>query len=220
MTKIGTVRPDAATDADMTAVKAVTDVIPDAGAMTSISDETDKIDIAAGTGLSGADDSVSYAIGETDRHVHHYARAFGLAAVPNGEIHVADEITSNPAPFQIDAGNDDWGAWVQVLGSSDTPSIAGSAKFDAHRLTIVSVQTANVTYFIQIAVGTSGAAALAAGTYTDLVFRPQSVNGRPAPIPLGMRRADAGTKSWARNLARGENTATLSFYLEVHEYEG
>lgn len=55
---------------------------------------------------------------------------------------------------------------------------------------------------------------------TEAHRSPRSANGRPAPIPIGMHRRDAGTLIWARNLARGTNTATLSFYLEIHEYPG
>jgi len=219
---------------DVTAIRAVTDnlpnegvlsditnvtsQLPDGGTLTSISDETDKIDNAAATGLLGVDGSLSYVIQEIDRHNHHYTRCFGLAAVPSGETHRADNILTNPAPFVIDAGNNTWGAWVQVFGSSDTP--AGWVEFDPHEFSIVGVETANVTYFIQIGCGDSGADSLTAGTYSEFVFRPQSANGRPAAIPVGLRRQDAGTKVWMRTLARGENTATIDVYLEMHGYEG
>lgn len=209
-----------ASQTTVAAIKTVTDNLPDSGALTTISDETDKIDTAAGTGLSGSDDSLSYAIGETDRHVHHYSRTFGAAAAPSGETHVADEITSDPAPFVVDAGNDTWGTWVQLLGSSDTPSISGSEKFDPHLINIVSAENANVIYLIQLAAGASGAAALTAGTYSDKVFIPQSANGRPAPVPIGIKRQDTGTKVWMRTLARGTNTSELGIYIEIHEYEG
>jgi len=179
---------------------------------------THKIDDLATAGLTGVHNSLAYRIQEIESHFHGYRRAYGLAAVPAAETHRADEITTNPGPFVIDAGNDTWGAWVQVFGSSDTPS--GWAYFDPHKISIVAVETANVVYFVQIAAGTSGAAGLAAGTYSDIVFTPQSVNGRPAAIEVGMARSAAATKIWARNLARGTNTATLSFYLEMHGYEG
>jgi len=175
---------------------------------------THKIDDLATAGLTGVYGSLAHRIAEVERHIHGYRRCFGLAAVPAAETHRADE----PAPFVIDAGNDTWGDWVQIFGSSDTPS--GWLYFDPHKLSITAVETANVTYFIQIAAGTSGAAGLAAGTFSDMVFTPQSVNGRPAAIEIGIARQAAATKVWARNLARGENTATLSFYLEMHGYEG
>ncbi len=183
-------------------------------------DEIQKIDLAASLGLSGVEDSISYRAAEIDRHVHHYSRVLGLAAIPNGELHRADEQTSDPDPFVVTAGNDDWGPWMQLLGSLDTPQITGCVKFDPHLVSIVAVQTANTIYQLQLAVGTSGAAALAAGTYSGKTFTPQSVNGRPAPVPFGLRRQDVGTNIWMRSLARGANAPTLSLYLEIHEYEG
>lgn len=179
-----------------------------------------EIDGAATDGLLGVADSLAYRAAEVERHLHSYERWFGLAAVPVGETHVADGVLANPSPFRIDAGNDTWGAWVQVLGSTDTPVNVGDAYFDLHRVEIVGVETANVTYFIQVASGESGAAALAAGTYTEFVFRPQSANGRPAPVEMQDRRVAVGTKVWMRNLAKGENTAYLDLYVGVHSYEG
>lgn len=177
-----------------------------------------KIDSYATDGLDGVENSLAYRIGEVDRHVHSYQRAFGLAAVPAGETHRADAAVDDPDPFQVDAGNDTWGTAVQIFGSDDTPS--GWEKFDPHRISIVSVETANVTYFIQIIAGASAAAGITAGTYSDVVFRPQSVQGRPANIDLNFRRQDSGTKMWVRTLARGQNTATLDLYIVMHGYEG
>jgi hypothetical protein len=179
-----------------------------------------KIDSYATDGLNGVSNSLAYRVNEIERDVHSYERWFGLAAVPNGTIHRADSITDNVNPFQIDAGNDTWGTWVSVLGSSDTPAIAGSAYYDFHQVDIVAVQTANVVHFVQIAMGASGAAGLTAGTYTEFVFIPQSAAGRPAPITIQMRRQAAGTLAWMRNLVRGTNTSTLDFYIGLHEYEG
>lgn len=179
---------------------------------------THKIDDLATAGLSGVSNSLAYRVHEIERHFHGYRRAFGLAAVPAGETHRADTITTSPAPFQIDAGNDTWGTAIQVFGSEDTPS--GWDYFDPNLISIVSVETANVTYLIQLIAGATAAAGVTAGTYSDLVFRPQSVQGRPGWIEIGFRRQAAGTKLWARTWARGENTATLDFYLEMHGYEG
>jgi hypothetical protein len=92
----------------------------------AIHDEADKIDVAAADGLLGVADSVAYRVADVERHLLNWERWMGLAAVPVGETHRADSITDNPDPFQADAGNDDWGAWLQILGSSDTPVIAGN----------------------------------------------------------------------------------------------
>lgn len=177
-----------------------------------------QIDNFPTNGLTGIEDSLAYRINEVDRHLHHYVRAYGLAAVPAGETHRADEITSDPDPFIVDAGNDTWGAWVQIFGSADTPT--GCVYYDPGDMNIVSVETANVVYLLQLAAGTSGAAGLAADTYSDAVFTPQSAAGRPAAFEYPMRRQAAGTKLWLRTLARGTNTAELGVYIDIHCYEG
>lgn len=201
------------------AVKTVTDALPDAGALTGINDETDKIDSAAADGLAGVVDSLAYKVHEIEQHLHSYERWVETAATPNGEVHVADAIGSGNGAFQVDAGNDDWGAWVQVLGSSDTPIIAGSAKHDVHRIEVSSAER-NTVYFFQLAFGASGAAALVAETYTDSVYKPASNQVDSGPVALQSKRIDTGTKAWARCMCPGQNTAQLSFFLGVHEYPG
>jgi hypothetical protein len=177
-----------------------------------------KIDSLATNGLEGVSNSLAYRAHEVEIHFHHYTRVFGLAAVPAGETHRADTITTSPNPFQIDAGNDDWGSWVQIFGSTDTPS--GWVKWDASLISIVAAERANAVYLLQMAAGATGAAGLAAGTYSDNVFTPQSVNGRPAAINYAFRRQDATTKLWMRTWCRGQNTATLDFYVKLHGYAG
>ena len=177
-----------------------------------------KVDSAATDGLTGVSNSLAYRVNELEQHIHGYNRSYGLAAVPAGETHRADEITSDPEPFVIDAGNDTWGAWVQVFGSTDTP--AAWIYFDPSEMSIVTVQTANVIYFLQLSAGATAAAGVTAGTYSDRVFTPQSVSGRPAAIRFMMGRQAAGTKLWMRTVCRGTNTSTLSFYMDLHGYEG
>ena len=92
----------------------------------------------------------------------------GAAAAPNGEVHVAD--TDSMEAFIADAGNDTWGSWLQIVGSSDTPIEAGRVLFGACRLLVSGVERANTETRVQVGFGATGAAALTAGTYTELVF--------------------------------------------------
>lgn len=179
------------------------------------------IDGAATGGLLGVEDSLSYRVNEIERHNHHWERWVGLASSPSGETHVADSISAAtaPEPFQIDAGNNDWGAWVQLLGSDDTPVIAGSVKYDFHRIAVVDIEHA-YHYFFQVAFGTSAAAALTAGTYSEMVYEPDAANTGEAPIDVQTRRQDAGTKAWMRCKCPGQNTAAIDFFVGLHEYEG
>ena len=177
------------------------------------------VDNATTTGLAGEHNSLGYRVAEIERHFHSYERWFGLAAVPAAETHRADPAGTGVAVFQIDAGNDDWGAWVQVLGSSDTPSITGSAYYDFHEIVFTAAER-NLPYVVQIAVGASGAAALTAGTYTESMFVPSGGLLDKGPVQIQMKRAAAGTKAWARCFCNGQDTGTMNFYIGLHEYEG
>jgi len=179
-----------------------------------------KIDSAATLGLTGTSDSLAYRTNEIERHLHHYERWFGAAAVPNAEVHVADSITTSATAFQMDAGNDTWGSYLQILGSSDTPAITGSVYFDLHRLAIVTVENANATHLVQVVFGATGVAGLTAGSYTEFVFRPQSVQGAEMIVDFQTRRIAAGTKAWIRCWVSGANTSTVDFFFGLHEYEG
>lgn len=200
---LGSKRSDAVTETSLAAVKS----------------QTDKIDGAASDGLDGVYHSISYRMHEAERHLHSSERWLGVAVTPNGEVHVADVLGVGVSAFQVDAGDNDWGAWVQILGSSDTPVDTGKVYYDLHRLVVVSSER-NVVYFVQTASGESGDVALAAGDYADIVFKPISNQIDSGPITIQTVRYTVGVKVWARCLCPGENTATLDFFFGLHEYEG
>ncbi len=186
----------------------------------TIDAETDKIDDAATDGMSGMADSLAYFADVLRNHHHSYERWFELAGTPSG-THKADRIgtVGGGGVFIIDAANDDWGAWVQLLGVDDTPDDGVAAHYDFHRLEVAAAER-NEIYFVQIGFGASGAAALSAGSYTELVLKPLSNQIDSGPIYLQAERQAAGTLAWARCLCPGQNTATLSFFFGLHEYEG
>lgn len=181
-------------------------------------DEIEKIDSSASGGLTGTSDSLAYRVHEIERHLHSGGRWFEKATTPSGEAHVADRIGDGAGSFQIDADNDDWGEWVQIFGSSDTPTVSGKTHFDPHEILIESTERI-ATYFIQFTRGDSGDAGLAAGTYTELVIG-SDTNRFKGITRVQTGRAPAGSKIWARCKCPGENTATLNFYIGIHEYEG
>lgn len=220
LTSIAQASALATVDTVVDGIKAVTDALPDAGALTSISDETDKIDGAATLGLAGTDNSLAYRVHEVERHFHSYESWFGVAAAPNGEIHVADRIGSGINGFVIDAGNLTWGSWVQILGSSDTPARGSNERYDLHRILVTAAERTTAVYFVQIAFGASGADAYTAGAYTEFTYYSPASVSRSAPTDFQTRRIAAGTKAWARCLCRGQNTGTLTFYFGLHGYEG
>ncbi len=151
--------------------------------------------------------------------MHNWERWFEEAAAPGGAS-FADRFGTGAAatnPFQINAGNSLWGGWVQILGSGDTPADAGMRYFDLHRIGIVASQR-TTAYCVQIGFGASGAAALAAGTYTEFIYLPTGTVGEQTIIDIISERQLAGTLAWARCIAPGQNLGTLDFYFGLHEY--
>lgn len=178
-----------------------------------------KIDNSATEGLSGTSNSLAYRVHEIEKHLHNWESWFGLAASPTAD-HKADRVGSaTDEPFQIDAGNDAWGSWVQLLGADDTPARTAMAYYDVHRIQFIAAER-DETYFLQLGVGATGAAALSAGTYTEVVFKPASNLIDAGPVYVLMSRAAAGSLLWARCFCRDQNTATLDFYIGIHEYAG
>ena len=172
-----------------------------------------KIDEAATLGLAGTVNSLAYRVHEIERHVHSYEKWFGVAATPSG-THKADRLGQGIVAFEIDGGNLTWGSWVQILGSADT-----TEKFDVHKFFVTDVQE-TAPYFVQLAFGADANAAVAAGTFTEFVFRVNATNSDRTEIPVNDRRQTAGAAGWVRCMALGTNTGTMSFYFGLHTYEG
>jgi len=156
---------------------------------------------------------------ELEDHSHNYEVWMEKAAVPAGETNIADQIgtVGGLGAFQVDAGNNTWGAWVQILGSADTPVRTGKTQFDLHRI-IVEAAERNETYYFQIGFGASGAAALAAEEIAEAVLEPLTNQVDSGPLVMRSEPADSGTKAWARCMCPGQDTATLDFYFGFDEF--
>lgn len=172
-----------------------------------------KLDGAATLGLAGTSNSLAYRVHEIERHLHSYEKWFGVAATPSA-THKADRVGQGIVAFELDGGNLVFGSWVQILGSDDT-----TEKYDLHKLFITDVQE-TAPYFVQLAFGAVANDAVTAGTFTEFVFRVNATNSDRTEIPINCRRQAAGTLGWARCLALGTNTGTMSFYFGLHTYEG
>ena len=205
--------------AAITAIKAVTDVIPDAGALTSISDETDKIDAAATDGLSGTANSLAYRVMELERHVHNRERWWGAVAVPD-ETNACEANVNRP--FAATSGANTWGAAIPICGTADDPTPGdGDTKFDAHRVLVTDLDDDTTPWRLRIiwGSGTSGDA-ISAGQWTEIMIMTNAVPGNRAgasPADVIMRRVDVGTKLWCSvwNDTGGE---VLSLFFGTHGY--
>ncbi|MHA1344978.1 MAG: hypothetical protein ACTSO3_01125 [Candidatus Heimdallarchaeaceae archaeon] len=170
-----------------------------------------------------ANNNMAQEVYEIEHHLHNYEDWFGIAVAPDAELHVADDILgttlANPVlPFQLDGGNEIWGSWVQILGSSDTPNRPGNTHFDLHKIEIVGSEHTNTHYFIQIATGATGAAGLSALTYTTVPYLSPTNQAADRPIIALDRRSLVGEKAWARCVAMAKNEGTINFYFGTHEY--
>ena len=206
--------------ADITAIKAVTDVIPDAGVMSSISDETDKIDGAATDGLAGVSNSLAYRVQELERHFHNVERWWGALAAPDETNAIEANVTR---PFVAASGNNTWGVAIPILGTDDNPVLATDAKFDIHRLLITSLDDETDAWRVRIIWGTGTSAdAIAAGQWTEIMVQSNAVPGNRAggqPIDVIMRREDVGVKLWFQAW-NNTNLEELSFFYGCHGYVG
>lgn len=183
--------------------------------------ETDKIDKLATDGLSGVSDSLAYRTGEIERHCHNVEKWFGSAASASGETHVADRCDGTIGAFTLTSGNSDFGSWVQILGSSDTPCASGAAYFDSDRYIITGTSSTNL-YVLQVISGESAdfATKLAAEQFTTTTYISSSNLNDSGVATLKTRRTAAGTKVWARCACVGANAQTITIYFGIHEYEG
>ena len=178
-----------------------------------------KVDSAATDGLAGVHNSLAYRVHEIERHMHSYERWLEVAAAPAGTTHVADPAGTGAGAWTIDAGNLAYGDWVHIVGSTDTPIIAGSAYYDPHKILVTDTER-NAIYVLQFGFGVTGAAALLAGTYSEVPFYPAANLVDSGPMEIQSRRHAAGDMMWVRCICPGFADGELDFIIGIHEYEG
>lgn len=206
--------------ADVSAIKTVTDALPDAGALTSISDETDKIDGAATDGLAGVSNSLAYRVHEIEKHFHSRERWWGAVAVPDETNAIESNVNR---PYQATSGNNTWGAAIPVVGTGDVPVPSGLVKFDFHRLMVTDLDDDTTPWKVRVIYGSGTSAdAITAEQYTETMVVTNAVPGNRAggsPIDIQMPRQDVGDKCWVQ-VWNDTNGEVLSFFIGVHGYAG
>ena len=170
-------------------------------------------------GNNGLITNIYEEVKEIENHLHNRERWFGLAAVPDAELHRFDLMNGSIQPFQLVAGNNDFGNWVQIIGSTDTPIDAGMTKVDGHRFMVVGTNS-TLPFIIQFSFGESAglAAAVAAGNYTMTPYVAATNNIETGISEILSMRQDSGTKVWSRCACVGGNGTTIDLYIGVHEY--
>jgi len=124
------------------------------------------------------------------------------------------------AAFQLTSGNNAFGSWLQVFGSSDTPITSGETKFDLHRILFTDTNSTD-PFIIQIVTGESAdiAAKLIAEDFNEFPYISATNNNDSGITELIDKRCDVGEKVWMRCANVGGNGTLLDFYCGIHEYE-
>lgn len=185
-------------------------------------DYLQKIDAAAVDGLTGTENSLGYKVHEIERHFHGRERWRGKLAVQTATDWADDVLT----PFRAISGNNAYGGdpndEALVLGTADTPAIAGNTRFDLHRLMMVGASS-STAYKLRIVYGTGTlAAAITAGQYSEVMIMsdPAAAQVPHEIIEVMMPRGTCGsTQVWVQAWNATDN-ATIDFVVGFHEYEG
>ncbi len=191
------------------------------GSKPTQSDMILRIDHESTDGLNGVSNSLAYRVHEIEKHLHSSEKWFGDAAVASGETHVADRMGPGIAPFALLSGNDAFGSWVQILGSTDTPVTPAMAKFDVHRFLTTSTNSTSV-FLVQTVTGESAgiAAKLSAENYSEHPYIAPTNNNDSGIENAMMSRETTGVKMWARCICIGQDAKTINVYFGLHEYVG
>jgi hypothetical protein len=149
---------------------------------------------------------------QIERHIHNVEHWFGAAAVP-GVNHFGDLDTMTN--YQSTAGNNVYGAWLQLLGSADTPVLLDMAGFDLRRLLFVDVSVVANQKVHKVEIGTGDAGSQI--TISEFEFVPLR-GGIGLPIELTSSLIPVNSKVWLRHWCDGQNATTMDFKIGIHEH--
>ena len=157
---------------------------------------------------------------EIEHHFHTKARWFGLSGSVTATNWGDDTIT----PFVATSGNNTWGGATdadiaRVLGTADTPIIAGQLFFDMDSILIVSANQTSV-YKLRFLWGMgTWAEAVAAGQYTETMAIVISAASKNTKEAIRMPRLRCGLDQVWCQAWNATNDGTISFFVGVHGYD-
>ena len=153
-----------------------------------------------------------------EHHVHTREHWLGISADQSGDNWGSDTLF----PFAVQSGVADYttAGKAKVLGTDDTPYVAGNIYFDLDRILVTAVSEDSV-YKLRIIWGTGLMVdAITANQFTCVMIMFDALNPQQSagiPLDIIMPRLAVGTKVWAQ-VKNVTNLATLSFYIGLHEY--
>lgn len=167
----------------------------------------------------GGRDPDSMLLEKIDEESHTSKDTFGLSSSASFPTTAADADTMTP--YELTSGDNAYGPWLFLIGSDDTPFRVDKETFDINDLLIQTISAAE-TGRIQIGWDlTTTTAILTNETYTSIMFNPEGIGANVAVghVDVDTIDIDAGTLVWARLWVDGENGATASIFLEIHEFD-
>jgi hypothetical protein len=180
-----------------------------------------QIERASTLGLGGVQNSLSYRLGEIDRHIHSMERWYGSTAG------VAPGLQTSLTGFRLtsDAAANTFGVAVAVFNGVEVMGFASTVFYDLHKLLVLNVQNNAKTYRIRLAFSdgvayANYAAAVAAGCFTDVCVKIDNTALDATPIFVQMRRMVKTTKIWAAVATADAVAQWIDFIVGLHEYEG
>ncbi len=171
--------------------------------------------------LNNKIDAIAAELEVVENHLHSREHWCGKSGDQSGNDWGADTLT----PYRAISGNGVYGAdasdEAKVIGSDDTPVVAGKTYYDLHRITVIAISS-DTAYKLRLVWGTGTmAAAILANQMTEMMIITSTDKANKfggAPFDIQTPRVAAGTKIWlqARNAT---NDATVDFFVGLHEYD-
>lgn len=158
-------------------------------------------------------------------HLHNCERWFGMSTDQSGNNWAKETIIN---PFVItSSGIDTWstGVYTKIIGSTDTPVMAGNTEFGPHRLLVSAVSsTASAVYKLRFTwTGSTGILndGLGSSDYSEFMFKvdplknAQSIPGGPVKITTCI--IDIGSRCWMQMKSTADGV-TANLYVGIHEH--
>jgi len=176
--------------ADVADIKAVTDALPDAGALTSIAQQSDLEDT-----LAEAE--------EIERHLHSRGHWYGKD--PGDTFLLENGLVS----WRLTAGaGGAFGNWVQLSNGDEI----SDPYYDPHLLMVTAASAAGKLYYIQFGTGAGGSQAVSG---MSAFFPAATLRQSPAPV---QHTRIASTSLWWARCSCETDGATIDLVVGLHTY--
>lgn len=153
---------------------------------------------------------IQHTADEINRHIHNVEHWLGAGGS-------WDTLTG----IVLTCGNNDYGAWTQILTPSDIPFIAGNIHIDIHRMLVLDCSALADTTPTKIQIAWYGeddvASAVFGDFYSEIVYLPEK-DGNSNPVDIRISPIAINSYVWARIWISGKNAQTNTVMFGAHEY--